>query len=65
MPEEMEWAKVASGLFYFGWSVLGVAVVTILRDMSASVKELNVNVAIVIERVAGHEKRIEKLEDRL
>lgn len=64
MPETLEWSAVASVLFFFGWSCIGVYLAKTLHDIGASIKELNVNVAVVIERVANHEKRLEKLEDR-
>lgn len=35
-----------------------------LQKMADSVEELNVKVAIVIERTDHHEKRISKLEER-
>lgn len=64
MPQVLEWSAVVSGLFFFAWSCIGLYVANILRDLNSSVKELNINVAVVIERVASHEKRIEKLEER-
>lgn len=64
MSDAMEWSKVASGLFYFGWSCIGIYVAKSLHDMSASVQELNINVAVVIEKVSNHERRIEMLEER-
>ena len=42
-----------------GCIVYGVGV---MSKLQASVENLNVNVAVVIERVANHEKEIERLE---
>ena len=64
MPESMSWTNVASALFFFGWSCIGLFVASTLRDIGQSVKELNINVAVVIEKVSNHEKRIERLEGR-
>lgn len=38
--------------------------VVILFWMASSVSALNVNVAVVLEKVANHELRINKLEER-
>jgi hypothetical protein len=35
-----------------------------LHEMSVSVRELNTKMAVIIERVEGHDKRIVKLEER-
>jgi outer membrane murein-binding lipoprotein Lpp len=35
-----------------------------LHEMSLSVRELNTKMAVIIERVEGHDKRIVKLEER-
>ncbi len=43
----------------FGWLVYEV------RQARESVQNLNVNVAIVLERITHHELRISKLEERL
>lgn len=64
MPESMEWAKVATGLFYCGWSCIGVYVAKTIHDMGASVQELNIKIAVVIEKIGNHDERIKRLEDR-
>ncbi|MGZ6468428.1 MAG: hypothetical protein ACXWQJ_14105 [Bdellovibrionota bacterium] len=67
----MDWKTVANGMFAFGWSCIFVYVARSLNRLTDSVGELNTNVAVVIERVAGHEhdiselkRRVEKVEDR-
>lgn len=39
--------------------------VKFLRDLSLNVKELNTNVAVIMERVSGHERMLEDHEDRI
>lgn len=60
----MEWPQIASGLFIFGWSCIALYVAKCIHDMSTSVQELNIKMAVMIERQSGHEERIRKLEDR-
>lgn len=43
-------------------SAIGIAVWQELRKITGSVMELNVKIAVVIERQNNHEVRIEKLE---
>ena len=74
----MEWSEVFPTLFFGMASLLLVVVGYLfsqmnesmreakeyLHKMADSVEELNVKVAIVIERTDHHEKRIAKLEER-
>jgi hypothetical protein len=48
------------------WAFLGVLTggVYILWQIKTSVDELNVKIAVVINRTDSHEKRIEKLEEK-
>jgi hypothetical protein len=62
--ESMKWGTVAASLFAFGWSCIAIYVAKTLHDLGESVKVLNVNVAVVIEKVTNHERRIERLEDK-
>ena len=48
-------------LLLFG---MGGVIVWLLRSLVTSIQELNVKVAVVIERTDGHEHRIAKLEER-
>jgi len=43
---------------------MGSRISSDLLDMSGSVKELNTKMAVIIERVEGHDRRIVKLEER-
>lgn len=67
----MSWDQIVPYIFGFmaisiaGWigkslGDLGNSV----KGMEKSVSELNVHVAVVIEKVGNHEKRIERLEER-
>jgi len=59
----IEWQQVAVGLFGFGWSCIFVYVAKTLNKLTDSVTELNVNVAVLLEKTEGHERRISKLEE--
>lgn len=67
----MNWDQIVP--YIFGFMAISIAgwIGKTLGDLGASVKgmeksvsELNVHVAVVIEKVGNHEKRIEKLEER-
>lgn len=65
----MDWGTVAQGLFFFGWSCIALWVAksidglkTSADSIKDSVGELNLRVAVVIEKVGNHERRIERLE---
>lgn len=67
----MDWLTVAGGLFGFGWTFIFLHFAQSLKKLTESVAELNVNVARVVEKVAGHDedigelkRRLEKVEDR-
>ena len=59
----MDWATVAQALF--GFMALAIAgwVARSIDKMRASVEELNVKMAVIIERVESHEKRLDRLEN--
>lgn len=67
----MDWNQVAENIFY-GLSSLTVLwvgysfsdVKSSIKEMSHSVSELNVKIAMLLERTDGHEKRISRLEDK-
>jgi hypothetical protein len=67
----MEWNQVAENIFY-GLSSLTVLwmgysfadVKQSIKDMAESVTELNIKIAMLLERTDGHEKRISRLEDK-
>lgn len=67
----MEWMQIAP--YIFGFMALAIAgwIGKSLGDLGASAKsmeesigKLNLNVAVIVEKVANHEKRIERLEER-
>ena len=57
-PDLFDWIikGIISGSLVFGVSILGKIYLTM--------QELNVKLAVVIEKVTNHEKRIEKLESK-
>lgn len=47
------------------WALLTGAIiiaVNLLKEISSSINQLNERMAVVVEKVTGHEKRIEALE---
>jgi len=67
----MDWVTIVPYLFGFmalaiaGWVARSIdKLADAVDSMKLSVGSLNLNVAVVIEKVANHEKRIERLEDR-
>lgn len=51
--------------FYSVLTGCAIYLTAILNGLKGSVDELNVKMATIIERVSHHEKRIEKLEDKI
>ena len=60
----MDYASILLSVVGFICMLLMKEAVAILRELKESVEELNVNVAVVVERVDGHERRIGKLEEK-
>jgi hypothetical protein len=61
----MEYADFVQWVFYGvigGSTVYGVS---ILQKMGKSIEQLNVNVAVLLERTNFHERQIEKHDDRI
>lgn len=60
----MSWDEVAAGLF--GFMALGIAgwVARSISNMSESVEQLNIKIAVLLTRIDSHESRISKLEDK-
>lgn len=59
----MEWKDVAIWLFFGGWSCIGLYVANSISRMGNSVEKLNVNVAVVVQQLSEHDRRISRLED--
>jgi hypothetical protein len=60
----MEWQEVAEKLFYFLSSAVVFWVGKSISNMSNSVEQLNLKIAVLLEKVNSHEHRIAKLEDK-
>lgn len=60
----MDWQTVAQGLF--GAMALAIAgwIARSIDKMKDDLSELNTKIAVIIERVETHEKRIDKLENK-
>lgn len=65
MPEIFEWKYAFAALGVFAWSVISVWVGYSIQKAADSIVELNTNMAVVVEKLAGHEKRIERLEEKV
>lgn len=64
----MQWQIFVVGILLTVIGSLGLIILNSMKesvkDAGDSVKELNVKVAIVIERIEYHDERIKKLEER-
>ena len=62
--EIMEFKDFVQWAFYGLITYHAMDFKTVIKELKDSVVSLNINMAIVIEKMAGHEKRIEKLEEK-
>lgn len=60
----MDFINFVQTSFYGLISFVAIYITTILSGLKNSVDELNIRVAVIIEKTSNHEKRIEKLEGR-
>ncbi len=61
----MEWSEVAKTIFYALGSGAALWIARSISKLEESVSELNVKMAVVVERSDGHERRISKLEEKI
>ncbi len=68
----MNYQEVISNIFYATFPIIGVLLVYIfnkavgaLSDLEKSVEQLNIRIAVIVEKTDNHEKRIEKLEEKI
>jgi hypothetical protein len=61
----MEFVKFVEWAFYGIVSGCAIYLVTILSSIKDSIDKLNINMAVIIEKTHYHEKRIEKLEEKI
>lgn len=61
----MEFKDFVQWLFYALISGCSVYLTSILSGLKLSVDELNIKMATIIEKTSNHERRIEKLEDKV
>lgn len=57
-PQIVEWAfkGLVTGIFVYA--------VKILSELKGSIESLNIKMAVVVEQVSSHDKRISKLEEK-
>ena len=60
----MEWPLVFQGVFAFFSLIIATWIGTSIKEMTQSINQLNIKLAVVIERQDSHEHRISKLEDK-
>ena len=65
MPEIFEWRYAFAALATFAWAVISVWVGHSIQKAADSIVELNTNMALVLDKLAGHERRIERLEEKV
>lgn len=65
----MDYQTVLSNVFYATFPIIGFLIIHIFKKLAdtmqcleKSVDELNIKIAVIIEKTSNHEKRIEKLE---
>lgn len=59
----IEWAEFVKWLFFGLLGCAGMYAVWILQKILDNQIELNKNLAVVVTRVDGHEKRLDRLEE--
>lgn len=65
MNNAFEFSQFVQWAFYGLISGCAVYLTSVLSGLKNSVDELNIKIAIVIEKTNAHEKRIEKIEDKI
>lgn len=58
----MDWQSVSQSVFAFMGLAIAGWVARSLDKMRESVEQLNVKMAVIVERTDNHEKRLERLE---
>lgn len=61
----MEFMEFVSYVFYGILGSSAVLSVSILQRLSRAVEDLNIKLAVLIEKTAGHEKWLEKHDDEI
>lgn len=60
----MDWPSIAQALFYTMATAIAGYGVYVLSKLQTSVEELNIKIAVVVEKLDSHEKRLTRLEDQ-
>lgn len=61
----MEFDKFVEWAFYGVIGSSAVYGVSILSRLNASVNSLNIKIAVILEKIANHEEKIDKLDNRV
>jgi len=61
----MDFVKFVEWVFYGVIGGCSIYLVTIISGIKESIDKLNINMAVIIEKTHYHEKRIEKLEEKI
>lgn len=57
--------KFASDFYWTLFLGVGSLGVKTLRDMTASIRQLNLNIAVILTRIDSHEKKLDDHENRI
>lgn len=61
----IDFSGFASTVFYGLLAFLSIAIVKILSDLNKNVHELNISIAVVLERMGHNEKDLDEHDSRL
>lgn len=61
----IQFSEFVNWAFYGVVSGCAVYGVSILAKLNSSIQDLNVKIAVVIERQSGHEKRLDKHDEQI
>lgn len=61
----IDWNSFVQWAFYGIIGGCAIYICNIITGMKTSIDTLNTNVGVLLERTGNHEKRIDKLEDKL
>ena len=60
----IEHTELVKWIFFSLISGVSIYAVNLLKELTRSVSELNIKVAIIIARTENHEKRLDRLENK-
>ncbi len=63
--QDLEFGELLTRFFYGSMTIMVTAIAVIGRKLVDSVNDLNIKIAIVIEKTLNHEKELERHDRRL